>query len=149
MLFLDKQAKYQEISKKDILAATFRRRPVDKFLLHSSILPRPPDAGEVHVATTNSGEFRIDRLLVVRVLALLAFADHAEDRGVKSAHYPAAFKRPATAVAFRCRQKPIGHFRVLLRFCFGFRGLSVSPALICKFSVLFVNSQSETEVNRT
>ena len=149
MLFSEKQAKYSRNIEEIFFGRHLPATACCSCLFHATSLSRPADAGEVHVATTDGGKFRIGCLLVVRVLALLAFAGHAEDRGVKSAHYPAAFKRPAAAVAFRCRQKPIGHFRVLLRFCFGFRGLSVSPALICKFSVLFVNSQSETEVNRT
>jgi len=149
MLFSEKQAKYQEISKKDLLAATFWRRPVVLVSLHATVLSRPADAGEVHVATTNSGEFRIGSLLVVRMLALFAFAVEAEDILIEPAHYPAAIKRPAASCTFRCRQKSVWHFSVLLRLGFGFRGFSVSPALVCKFSVLFVNSQSETEVIRT
>ena len=149
MLFSEKQAKCQEISKKDLLAATFRRRPVVLGSLHATVLPRPADAGKVHVATANSGEFRIGSLLVVWVLALLSFAVEAEATGVKSGHDASAVKRPATAVAFFRRQKFVWHFRVLLGFVFGFRRSSVSPALVCKFSVLFVNSQSETEFNRT
>ena len=131
------------------MAATFRRRPVVLDSLHAAVLSRPADAGEVHVATTNSGEFRIGRFLVVRVLSLFAFAVHADDVHGKSGYGASAIKRAAATVAFSYLQKSVGHFRVLLRFGFGFRGLSVSPALVCKFSVLFVNSQSETEVNRT
>ena len=149
MLFLEKQAKYQEISKKDILAATFRRRPIVPGSLHAAVLSRPSDAGEVQVATTNSCEFRIGGFLVIRVLALLAFAVHADDFRGKSGYGASAIKRAAATVAFSYLQKSVWHFRVLLHFDFGFRGLSVSPALVCKFSVLFVNSQSETEVNRT
>jgi hypothetical protein len=132
MLFSEKQAKYQELSRKDleVSAATFRRRPVVLGLLYATVLSRPADAGEVHVATTNSGEFRIGSLLVVRVLAFFAFAVEAEDILIESAHYPAAIKRPAASCTFRCRQKSVWHFSVLLRFGFGFRGYSVSPVLV-------------------
>ncbi len=151
MLFSEKQAKYSRNIEEDFetSAATFRRRPVVLGSLHATVLSRPADAWEVQVATTNSCEFRIGRLLVIRVLALFAFAVHADDVHGKSGYDASVFKRAAATVAFFCRKEPIGHFRVLLRFGFGFRGLSVSPALICKFSVLFVNSQSETKVNRT
>ena len=118
-------------------------------LFYPAFFSRPADAGEVHVATTNSGEFRIGRFLVVRMLAFLALAVHAEDVLIEAADYPAAIERAATPVAFFYRQKSVRHFRVLLGLVFGFRGFSVSPALVCKFSVLFMNSQSESEVNRT
>ena len=124
MLFSEKQAKYQEISKKDILAATFRRRPVVPDSLHATVLSRPSDAGEVQVATTNSCEFRIGRLPVVRVLALFSFAVEAEAAGVKSGHDASVFKRAAAAVALRCRQKLIRHF-----FLFSLVFVSVSAGL--------------------
>ena len=132
MLFSEKQAKCQEISRKDleVSAATFRRRPVVLDSLHAAVLPRPADAGEVHVATTNSGEFRIGSLLVVRVLVLFAFAVEAEAILIESAHYSAAFKRPAASCTFRCREEFVWHFSVLLGLGFGFRGASVPPALV-------------------
>jgi hypothetical protein len=115
MLFSEKQVKYQELSKKDLLAATFRRRPVVPGSLHATVLSRPANAGEVHVATTNSCEFGVGRLLVVRVLALLLLAGEAQDRGVESAHYSAAIKRPAASCTFRCREEFVRHLSVLLR----------------------------------
>ena len=125
MLFSEKQAKCQKISKKDLeaLAATFWRRPVVLGLLYATVLPRPADAGEVHVATTNSGEFRIGSLLVVRMLALFAFAVEAEDILIEPAHYPAAIKRPAASCTFRCREESVWHF------LFSFVWVSVSAGL--------------------
>ena len=69
-------------------------------LFYPAVFSRPADAGEVHVATTNSGEFRIGRFLVVRMLAFLALAVHAEDVLIEAADYPAAIERAATSVAF-------------------------------------------------
>ena len=93
------------------------------FLFHSAVFPRPTDAGKVHVATANSGEFRIGSLPVVRVLVFLAFALEAEAAGVKSGHDASVFKRAATAIAFFLREEFVWHFSVLLRLGFGFRGV--------------------------
>ena len=92
-------------------------------LFYPAFFSRPADAGEVHVATTNSGEFRIGSLLVVRMLALFAFAVEAEDILIEPAHYPAAIKRPAASCTFRCREESVWHF------LFSFVWVSVSAGL--------------------
>ena len=105
-------------------------------LFYPAVFSGPADAGEVHVATANSGELRISRLLVVWMLTFLFGTFHAEAVSIETGH-DAYFEVAATPVALFLCQKII-HSCSPLSLCFLFLvdGLDVPVCNILEINIV-------------